>query len=385
MLKEFFSQLIEWARERQRRIRFARCLKQAGGIVGSYRALAPIGFDPVCGETMPSDVIVPSIFTPYAIERTATLSAFWQSGVIAMEPQFADLATGGGKTVNMPFWQDLVGYTSQPLSSTGSLTTNRIAASGDAAIIHERGAPWSDNDLAGIYAGDDPAMAVGELVGDFWSRDMQTMLLNMLKGVFGSAAMSGNLNDIYLASGSTFTDANFLNGITFIDTQSKLGDAAQKLVAIAMHSAVYFSLRKNDLIDFIPESQSAGVIQTFQGLRVIVDDGMTTETINSATVYHTVLFGAGAVAFGVGRKDIPIRGRPGSTWETEFDRVSLAGQNIFINRRRFILHPRGVKWVGTPAGDNATNAELAVTTNWLRVFEAKNVRMVRVRHNIANT
>jgi len=365
---------------------FDICLARAAQIVKRYRAAAPAGFDVFNAETLPTDVIVPENFTPYAIERTATLSEFWQSGVVAMEPQFAALATGAGKTVQMPFWQDLAGN-SQPLSSTGALTTKKIVASKDAALIHERGDAWSDNDLAGIYAGSDPAEAAIELFGDYWMRDMQTMLLACVKGIFGAASMSGNKLDIHLTSGSTFTDANFLNGTTFIDAQAKMGDAANKLVAIAMHSSVYFNLRKNDLIDFIPESQGDGVIKTFQGLRVIVDDGMTVEvesgTTSPSNVYSSVLFGAGAFAYGVGRKDNPIRGRPGSTWETEFDRVSLAGQNIFINRRRFVLHPRGVKWTDTVrAGDNASNTELATSSNWLRVFEAKNVRMVLVKHNI---
>ena len=150
-----------------------------------------------------------------------------------------------------------------------------------------------------------------------------------------------------------------------------------------MHSAVEANLRKNDLIDFYPDSEGKLTIGTFQGLRVIVDDGMTVEVINSANVYHTYLFGLGAIAFGVGRKDIPIRARPGSTWETEYDRVSLAGQNIFINRRRMILHPRGVKWLGVnQIKSSPTNTELSDQANWARVYGNKNVRIVRVRHNI---
>jgi hypothetical protein len=361
--------------------RFAECLRKAKEIVASYRAEVPEGCEYYNAETLPTDVIVPSIFTPYAIERTAQLSELWQSGIVEMNPQFAAIATAEGKTITMPFWQDLTG-TSQPLSSTGALTTKKIVATGDAALIHERGDAWSDNDLAGMYAGSDPATAVGDLVADYWMRDMQTMVFSILKGVFAAASMSGNKSDIYLASGTVFTDANFLNGATFIKTQALMGDAAKKLVAIAMHSATYFALLANDLIDFIPESQG-GMIATFRGLRIIVDDTMPVETINSASVYSTFLFGAGAFAYGVGRKDQAIRGRPGSTWETEFDRVSLAGQNIFINRRRFILHPRGVKWTDTVrSGDNASNADLENSSNWLRVYQAKNVRIVRVRHNV---
>ena len=40
-----------------------------------------------------------------------------------------------------------------------------------------------------------------------------------------------------------------------------------------MHSATEAALRKLDLIDFIPDSQGEAQIRTFQGRRVIVDDG----------------------------------------------------------------------------------------------------------------
>jgi len=53
-----------------------------------------------------------------------------------------------------------------------------------------------------------------------------------------------------------------------------------------------------------------------------------------------------------------------------------------VNRRRFVLHPRGVKWVGSPAGSSATNAELATGTNWVRVYEPKNVRIVAFKHKL---
>ena len=54
-----------------------------------------------------------------------------------------------------------------------------------------------------------------------------------------------------------------------------------------------------------------------------------------------------------------------------------------INRRRFILHPRGIKYLGAAqAGLSPTNAELANGANWTRVFEQKNIRVVQFNHNI---
>lgn len=335
-------------------------------------------------ELLVEDIIEPITWLTYVIERTAELSRFFTSGIVAADDQFAARADGPGSITNMPFWQDLKGR-SQVLDDKNPLKTKKITASSDVALIHMRGDAWSDNDLASILATGDPeaaANAVGELVADYWARDGEAMLFSMLRGVFASTSMAGNTYDIYLESGSDFTDANYLNARSFIRGQGKLGDAAKKLTAIGMHSLVYQSLLDNDLITFIKDS-AGNEIESYRGLPLIVDDDTTVETINSAPVFSTFLFGQGAVAFGVGRQNKAIKARPGSTWQLEFDRESLAHKNNMINRRRFIMHIRGIAWTGAVLeGLSPENSELEDGDNWNRVFETKNVRVVRIRHNV---
>lgn len=348
-------------------------------------------------ETLVADLsIVPEVFLPYSVEQTAEKSELIQSGIIEMNADFANRADvgfdqpaqKGGQFTAMPFWQDLVGA-DEVISDTGALTTAKITSAADMAVIHNRAKAWSDNDMVGIIGGSDPATAVGQLSGRYWERRLQASTLSMLAGIFGNASMAGNRHDIYSTTPGVFTSANYLSASTFIAAKQKLGDAKDSLTGLIMHSAVEAALEDADLIDFIPESQSGsttgGTIKAFRGHRVILDDTMTVEVINSANVYSTFLFGAGAIAYGVGTMNKPIRGAaPGSTWGLEFSRETLEGQNIMVQRRRFILHLRGVKWTGLGgmAGLSPTNAELADSTNWARVFENKNVRAVRIRHNI---
>jgi len=333
-------------------------------------------------QTLVSDVIVPEVFLPYSIQRTAELSEFVQSGIIQPDSQFDAKASDGGKIVEMPFWNDLTGE-DEVIDDENPLGTDKIAASGDAAAIHQRGKAWSVNDLAGMLAGDDPMKAIGNLTGEYWARRLQAQSFATLKGVFAIASMANSLHAIHAATGTT-SSANFLTGATFIDAQQKLGDSKSKLVAISMHSRVESALRKLDLIDTIPASESKPEIKFFQGLRVIIDDGHTVETINTYNVYTTYLFGAGALALGNDRRIIPVEGAPaGSTWNLEMSRTALAGSTALIHRRRFILHPRGVKWLGvTQAKKSPSNTELGSDTNWLRVYETKNVRIVKITHNI---
>ena len=66
----------------------------------------------------------------------------------------------------------------------------------------------------------------------------------------------------------------------------------------------------------------------------------------------------------------------------ETNRDTLGSDDILVNRKRYILHPRGVAWIGTPAGASPTDAEFATGTNWQKAYTDKNIRMVAVRHNV---
>src|SRR5512136_1225855 len=102
-----------------------------------------------------ADIIIPTVFEQYAMERTAELSTFGQCGIIETSPVFDELARGGGRTVDMPFWKDLSG-TRQILSDAAALTVNKITADKDIARIQNDAQAWSVNDLAKWLSGDDP-------------------------------------------------------------------------------------------------------------------------------------------------------------------------------------------------------------------------------------
>ena len=208
--------------------------------------------------------------------------------------------------------------------------------------------------------------AIVDLVAAYWARRQQVTLLSILKGVFGgtSTKMAGNSLDI---SAETGNDAAF-TGETFINASYKLGDAEEKLTALAVHSSVYANLRKQNLIEFLLASDNTK-IPTYMGKRVIVDDGMPLD----GDVFTSYIFGEGAIGLGNGAAPVP----------TETDRDALAGDDILINRQHFLLHPRGVKFTNkSVAGSSPTNAELATASNWERVYEPKNIRIVQFKHKL---
>lgn len=317
-----------------------------------------------------ADVIVPEVFNPYVISRTAELSAFWQSGIVGELPEVGALM-GGGKTVNMPFWQDLSGA-DEVIDDTTDLTVNKITSSQDEAAVLIRGKAWGASDLSAMLAGSDPMMAIGDLVAGYWARRMQATLISTLKGAMASTnspSMASNTKNITSLSPST---ARVFDAEAFLDACQVLGDAQQSLAGVACHSATLNLMLKDDLIDFVKPSDGSADIPTYLGKRVVVDDSMPVSSGN----YTTYIFGPGAIGY--------AEGTPKTPTEVERQALTGGGTDILVNRRKFVLHPRGIRWSGAPgSAPTPTNTDLETANKWTKVWETKQIRIVRFIHKIA--
>ena len=333
----------------------------------------------MAGTTL-QDVIVPELFNPYVINRTMELSALVQCGIIANNTEFDALASQAAPTVNMPFFEDLTGESEQVIEGA-DLEDNKITSNKDVAAILRRAKMWSATDLSAALAGSDPMAAIGSLVAGFWARDMQKELIALLKGVFGTipagdsgtppaeTRLKSNLLDISGKSGSA---ANW-SGSAFIDAEQMLGDAKAQLTGICMHSATEAYLKKQNLIETVQPSTDVA-FGTYQGKRVIIDDGCPAEK----GVYTTYLFGNGAIALG--------NGNPVGFVPTETDRAKRKGSGIdyLINRKTMILHPRGIAWQNAEVEktEGPSRLEIANPKNWKPVYEHKQIRIVAFKHKL---
>lgn len=313
--------------------------------------------------TQISNLIVKAEFAARVQALSTTKSALFQSGIVAADPTIAALAKSEGATFTLPYWNDVSGD-----SSVGSddpdtaITPGNLAMSYETAIKLFRAKAWAAMDITkSIGAGDDPLERIANLIAGWWTRDMQTILINALTGIFASALSSTHVHDVTGASTALSADV-------ILDGKQKLGDAADSLSAIVMHSAKYTALQKALLIDYIG---AEGDIRfpTFLGYRVIVDDSCPVANGN----YTTYLFGPGSVAYGEGSPKVP----------TEYLRSPLAGngagQETLVTRREFIFHPRGLRWTSSSmAGSSPTNAELATAGNWAKMWDTKLIKIVKI-------
>lgn len=315
------------------------------------------------------DIINPTaLFENYVVNRTSELSAIFQSGIITRDSKFDQLASEAAQVHNMPFFTDLNGDSEDIVEGT-SLTEAKIGSKMDTSTTIRRAKMWGATDLSAQLAGTDPMSAIGDLVAGFWARDHQKELLNILDGVFAATSMSDHVLDI---SGKT-GKASAFSGEAFIDAMQLMGDARNSLTAVVMHSATKSYLDKLNLIQTIRQSDAVS-FDTYMGRRVIVDDSCPA----AGGSYTTYLFGEGAIAYGVGSPVglVPV--------EVDRDKRKGSGVNYLISRKAFIMHPRGVAWKNKTRAqaESVSRTELKDAGNWERVYEPKQIRIVKFVHKL---
>lgn len=313
-------------------------------------------------------VVVPEKFTTYVNEATTKKSILVRSGIATPNSVVAQVINGtpqGGNMIQMPFYKPLTG--DDEIFGEDALTASGITTSSEHATLLIRQKMWGATDLARVKGGSDPMGAVMNYVADWWVQKEQAIFLSVLKALFttGGCLASAHLKDI-----SGGTSDNIISVDATLDAKQLMGDAFNKLGVVAMHSATYTRLQKQNQIETIVDSETKTSIQTYLDYQVLVDDGMPV----ASGVYDTYFVGQGAFT----REN----GAPSGLVGTETDRDKAAATDYLINRKAFVLHPNGISWKGTPAKAYASNSELATAANWEVVKDLKNIPIVCLRHKV---
>jgi len=324
-----------------------------------------------------SDLVVPAIWNPYVLEQSTYANKFITSGIAQNVPAL-EAIKAGGTTVNVPFWVADLSGDMETIIEKVPLTPGKLTADNQIGVVIHRGRAWQSGDLAGLASGDDPMKALASKVATYLANQEQKDLLACLNGVFGGFASN---------TGAAFEALTYIPGTlgnitasTISGMASKLGDQGDKLTAIAMHSACFYDLQDRKAVDFvkpgdvpaIPASTFSGgsfqnsfaspqemQIPFFLGKRIIVDDGIAKDGNNYA------IYGFTSGAVGTAEQQ---------AMTTETDRDILVGEDAMVVRKHFLHHPLGASWIGPV---NPTRAQLATITNWEKVYQTKNIGVVR--------
>ena len=336
--------------------------------------------------TLRSDIIIPEVFTPYVIEQTTQRDAFLASGVV--QPMAELNATEGGDFIQVPFYKANLSGDFEVLSDASSLTPGKIEADSQKGVILHRGRAFEARDLAALASGSDPMAAIGQKIGTYIANQRQKDLLSCLAGVFGAVentSSSAAFFDLTI-DGESGDTPTVLSPRHVAEAKAKLGDQGEKLTAICMHSKVYYDLVERRAIDYIYDNTGAADtaasqgstenafgavnVPTFMGLRVIVSDDVQTNGSGASTEYATYYFTEGAVASG---EQLGL--------QTETDRDILAKSDAMSIDLHYCYHPVGADWTSSTANPNRSTLE--TVGNWAKVYELKNLGIVRST-NVSN-
>jgi len=331
-----------------------------------------------------SDVFVPQAQRKYIQERSTTLSAFWRSGIVGGNDFIARaLSSVGGNTFKMPFNKSIEDDVAEDGNDdpTDLLVPAKLTTGTVQAVRQAKAKSWSQMELASLLAQNNPTEAVSNMLAKFWTNNYQSLLLSALIGIYADndANDAGDMtHNIYsdVASGS-LTAANLVSSDAIIESLHTMGDHSGDLGAIAMHSDVRKELKLQEPNSFIPASESNIGFETYQGLVIVEDDGMTVTAGSNTPSYSTYLFGAGAIAY---ENDSNI------VLPETIDRVEASGngmgEEILHTRRSFVFHPQGFEMTEATADTPVTKTDLETAARWDRkAASRKQIKIARLLSN----
>jgi hypothetical protein len=320
-----------------------------------------------------SDIIDVTIFRDLPQIEGPEKTRFFESGIITRNGLLDELANAPGKSIELPYWNDLDGSAEVNYSSddpASSATPQKVTQGEQTARKAFVNQGWQAADLASELAMGGTAMeAVRARTDRYFARQWQRRLIAATNGVLADNVANDSSDMVIDVAAEATGDqdaATRFNRDAFTEALYTAGDSAEMFTTIAVHSAVMAQMVKNDDIDFIPDSLGMATIPTYMGKRVIVDDGLTvTAGSTNGFKYTSVLFGSGAFGYGVGSPITPVA----------IDRNEEQGDGGGIEtlwvRNTWLLHPFGFEQTGTPSGISFTQAELATAAVWSRVLARK--------------
>lgn len=264
--------------------------------------------------TQIADVVVPAEFSAYIVAQSLTSTALFQSDVLVKNGEMESQLQAGATQFTVPFWVDPADGGDADVTSDDPTVPSvplKVTAGRQQvrkSFLHQS---WSEMSLASELSGDNALSLVQQRVSAYWDRQFQKRLIASLKGVLFSNVANNSSDMVNDISGATGTAASF-NGEAVIDTALTLGDRLGDVKSIAVHSAIYGEMLKNNEVQFFKPSENAIEIPTYKGMSIVISDSLTP----ASGVYTSILMGAGAVGLassafmGRGRLDPSVLSLP---------------------------------------------------------------------------
>lgn len=319
-----------------------------------YRALDPV-----------DSIEKTSIYTSGMVARNEALDFRVQTGI-----------TTNSGIITMPYWQDL-GDTEANISSddpSKEATPEGIGMESMKARVSFLNKSFGVADLAAELSGGAPMQRIRNRFGAYWTRQFQNRLIGTLAGVQASNVDNNDSDMVVDVSDET---ASAFDSDVLMEARLTMGDAAEQLTALVVHSQVYGQIHKE--VETVYDEIRGVYFERYAGMTLIVNDNVPVEFANGTDTadgfkYTSYVVGAGAVGYGVGSPSMP----------TEIDRKAQAGNGAgieaIIERSTYALHPMGFSWAGTEGANTSPSiATLGTADVWTRTLARKQVPLAFIK------
>lgn len=343
-----------------------------------------------------SDVFMPEVYGSYTSLNNTENNALIASGIIAVNDTLNTIARQGGKEGTVPYWMD-INPDLEPNYSNDDPADLAVPNKVGTGTMKYRKAfmnqSFGSMDLVTELSGQAPLEHIKRRFDNYWVAVQQRRLVATCVGILNQNVASGGgdmVVDISAAVTTTDPDAQKFSGDAFIDAAFTMGDRAESIKAIAVHSAIAAKMTKNNEIESIRDSEGKVIYRTYKERVVIVDDGLPVSGAGADRVYTSILFGVGAFGFGgeEGHAFALGEGTPMvGVWTERTEQAGNGGgMEVIGERKTWVLHPFGFSWIEDPTGTaddlvefSPTYADLRKAAHWTRVAPRKAVPIAFIK------
>src|SRR5690606_9391777 len=280
-------------------------------------------------------------------------------------PVLDAIANGSQGTAEINYWQDLDADEAPNISNDDPDDLGEVGKASQASMtarVLYLNKGYGVADLTAELANTEPMQHIRNRFGTYWTRQWQRYLLGSARGIIASN-IANNDGDMVIDAGAS------ISAEAFQDAAFTAGDAADQFGAIGVHSVVMNQMVKQDLIEYLRDSEGRIILATYLGKPVFMDDSLT----YAPGQYLSVFFGNGAFGYGEGTPKMPVE------LERKPSGGNGGGAEVLWERKTYILQPAGFSWKGANAQSaSPTAAQYASAANWERVFDRKQVPFAAV-------
>ena len=333
-----------------------------------------------------TNLYVPTIENPYINELSTTKAALWRSGLVQGNADLSRQLNGGGSgnrfitPFNLSIEDDDAAVGSHDLDL--KITPTRLAASDYQTCATTRAKSYNLSDISQIMSGANSKGVLSQQLGSMWTNNYQKDLISQTLGIIADNVANDSSDMVTSIWADTASPAagNLMSLTAVINAKHQMGDARAKLSAIIMHSNVRKDLELLEPNNFVPASETNIGFDTYGGMIIIEDDGMTVnqDGTNDSGKYSTFIYGPDVFQYA------SYNGWSELEWDRDITSGLGTGEDVLVTRKRFILHPAGFDFVMTNNYDMPSRANYADVAKWDRKVTSRKQVPLAVIHSNAS-